>query len=210
MSTETMPPDVKIILRNIDPPESAREYAMTKLGDTIYSVPGLRHASIEIIYEPTAAEEQRYVVQVTVATNGNTIRVEERGPNVQAATNVTYDVLGRRFRDWKGLVYHERRREGTAQKEAEITEATKLPPEDKGGLIVRKKSHEIKPMFVEDAIEQMEMLGHDFFFFLNAETEQYNVVYRRRAGGYGWIVPAFGDLDTSDLPVAEGLVAEHE
>jgi putative sigma-54 modulation protein len=84
----------------------------------------------------------------------------------------------------------------------DATEATKLPPEDKGDLIVRKKSHEIKPMFVEDAIEQMEMLGHDFFFFLNAETEQYNVVYRRRAGGYGWIVPAFGDLDTSDLPAA--------
>ncbi len=210
MSTGTMRPDVKIILRHIDPPESAREYAMTKLGETIYSVPGLRSASIEITYEATAAEEQRYVVQVTLAANGNTIRVEERGPDVQAATNVTYDVLARRFRDWKGLVYHERRREGTAQKEAELAEATKLPPEDKGNLIVRKKSHEIKPMFVEDAIEQMEMLGHDFFFFLNAETEQYNVVYRRKAGGYGWIVPAFGDLDTSDLPVAEETMMEQE
>jgi hypothetical protein len=57
----------------------------------------------------------------------------------------------------------------------EFTEAAKLLPEDKRDLIVRQKSHEIKPMFVEDAIEQMEMLGHDFFFFLNAETEQYNV-----------------------------------
>jgi putative sigma-54 modulation protein len=210
MSTGTMRPDVKIILRHVDPPESVREYAMIKLGETIYSVPGLRSVSVEITYEATAAEEQRYVVQVTLAANGNTIRVEERGPDVQTTTNVTYDVLGRRFRDWKGLVYHERRREGTAQKEAEFAEATKLPPEDKGDLIVRKKSHEIKPMSVEDAIEQMEMLGHDFFFFLNAETEQYNVVYRRRAGGYGWIVPAFGDLDTSDLPVAEGLVMERE
>ena len=78
MSTETMRPDVKIILRHIDPPESAREYAMTKLGDLIYSVPGLRSASIEITYEATAAEEQCYVVQVTLAANGNTIRVEER------------------------------------------------------------------------------------------------------------------------------------
>lgn len=97
-------------------------------------------------------------------------------------------------------MYFERRRAGTAQNEAELTEAARLPPEDKQGLIVRKKSHEIKPMFIEDAIEQMEMLGHDFFFFLNAETEQYSVVYRRKAGGYGWIIPAFGDLDTSDLP----------
>jgi putative sigma-54 modulation protein len=200
MSTGTMRPDVKIILRHIDPPEAAREYALAKLGDPIYAVPALRYASIEITYEATAAEEQRYVVQVTLAANGSTIRVEERGPDVQAATNATYDVLGRRLRDWKGLVYFERRREGTAQKEAELTEATRLPPEDKQDLIVRKKSHEIKPMFVEDAIEQMEMLGHDFFFFLNAESEQYNVVYRRKAGGYGWIIPAFGDLDTSDLP----------
>ena len=181
MSTETMPPDVKIILRHIDPPESAREYAMTKLGETIYSVPGLRYASIEITYEATAAEEQCYVVQVTLAANGNTIRVEERRPDVQAATNVTYDVLKRRFRDWKGLVYHERRREGTAQKEAEFTEATKLPPEDKGDLIVRKKSHEIKPMFVEDAIEQMEMLGHDFFFFLYFVASQMQFAFQSDA-----------------------------
>jgi putative sigma-54 modulation protein len=200
MSTRTTRPDIKIILRHIDPPESAREYALAKLGDPIYSVPGLRYASIEITYEATAAQEQRYVVQVTLAANGNTIRVEERGPDVRAATNLTHDVLERRFRDWKGLVYYERRREGTAQKEAELTEAAKLPPEDKRDLIVRKKSHETKPMFVEDAIEQMEMLGHDFFFFLNAENEQYNVVYRRKAGGYGWIIPAFGDLETSDLP----------
>jgi hypothetical protein len=56
MSTETMRPDVKIILRHIDPPESAREYAMTKLGEIIYSVPGLRYASIEITYLPAAEE----------------------------------------------------------------------------------------------------------------------------------------------------------
>ena len=80
MSTETMRPDVKIILRHVDPPEAAREYAMTKLGETIYAVPGLRYASIEITYEATVAEEQRYVVQVTLAANGNTIRVKERGP----------------------------------------------------------------------------------------------------------------------------------
>jgi hypothetical protein len=94
---------------------------------------------------------------------------------------VTYDVLKRRFRDWKGLVYHERRREGTAQKEAELTEATKLPPEDKGDLIVRKKSHEIKPMFVEDAIEQMEMLGHDFFFFLYFVASQMQFAFQSDA-----------------------------
>lgn len=85
MSTGTMRPDVKIILRHIDPPEAAREYVRAKLGETIYAVPALRYASIEITYEATAAKEQRYM-QVTLATNGSTIRVEERGPNVQAAT----------------------------------------------------------------------------------------------------------------------------
>jgi putative sigma-54 modulation protein len=55
---------------------------------------------------------------------------------------------------------------------------------------VRVKGHETKPMNPEDAVEQMELLGHDFFFFLNEETRQHNVVYRRKAGGYGLIEPA--------------------
>ncbi len=83
-------------------------------------------------------------------------------------------------------------------------ERTRLLPEDKTGLIVRMKSHEIKPMFPEDAVAQMELLSHDFFFFLNAETAQHNVVYRRKAGGYGLIEPAIAGAEPTDLGNSDG------
>ena len=83
-------------------------------------------------------------------------------------------------------------------------ERTRLLPEDNTGIIVRMKSHEIKPMFPEDAVEQMELLSHDFFFFLNAETGQHNVVYRRKAGGYGLIEPAMAGTETTGMGGSDG------
>jgi putative sigma-54 modulation protein len=64
--------------------------------------------------------------------------------------------------------------------------------EDELGSVVRVKGFSVKPMFPEDAIEQMELLGHDFFVFMNASDERVNVLYRRNDGNYGLIQPEFG------------------
>ena len=189
----------RVILRHIDPPEEPREYALSKLSDDIYAVPHLRDAAVEITYEGTAAIEHRYVMKVTLEADGTTLRVEERGPDVQSVTNTVHDTLDRQIRDWKEEVYFERRKEAAAHKEVMVTEASKLPPDNKEGLIIRKESQEMKPMFVEDAAQHMEEIGLDFLFFLNAESQEYNVVYLRKDGGYGWIVPSYAGVGDSGL-----------
>ena len=190
MTTESTP--LEITFRHMEANDGIKEYIRDKLDETIRSLPQLRRASIEITHEGTRSAEQRYVVEVTVAASGAQLRAEDRGPDPRAAIDLVQDLLQRRVRDWKGRIYYEKRQEGAAFKDAVATDRASLPPEDKTGLIVRIKGHDVKPMFPEDAVEQMELLGHDFYFFQNAETEQYNVIYRRFAGGYGLIEPITG------------------
>lgn len=190
MGVQKTPVGIDVTLRNLERERVSRDYVLDKLEGVIRSLPNLRAASVEMTFEHTRPEAQRYIVQVTLAANGTLMRVEDRGPDPYTTVDSVRDLLERRIRDWKERVYFTKRREQAAYRAAVEEEATRLRPEEPVGRIVRVKSHEIKPMFPEDAVEQMEMLGHDFFFFFNAETGQYNVVYRRKAGGYGLIEPA--------------------
>ncbi|MSQ12535.1 MAG: HPF/RaiA family ribosome-associated protein [Dehalococcoidia bacterium] len=162
-----------------------------KLQRVVGILPNLRSVVVEITFEHTRPAAKRYVVQATLAANGTLLRVEDRGEDVHATVDKVHDLLERRIRDWKGHVYVKGRSRTAARKAAEQEgELTRMPPEDQTGRIVRQKSHDIKPLAAEDAVTEMELLGHDFYFFLNAATEQYNVLYRRKAGGYGLIGPS--------------------
>ncbi len=189
MYAKATPVEVEVTLRNIPEGMAIKDYTIETLDGTVHSLPNLRSATVEITFEHTRPKNQRYVVQATLESNGTLLRAEDRGPNPNAAVDSVRALLERRIRDWQGRVYYQRRRESAAHQEALEEEASRLPREEHSGQIVRIKSHEIKPQFPEDAVEQMELLGHDFFFFLNAGTGQYNVVYRRKAGGYGLIEP---------------------
>jgi putative sigma-54 modulation protein len=93
------------------------------------------------------------------------------------------DKMERRIERFKG------RREGRARSDAEETAPTAIGETEEGGRIVKIKRFEVTAMTPEEAIEQMELLGHDFFIFYNPETASINVVYRRRDGHYGLIQP---------------------
>ena len=183
MSTDPAEVDIEFTFRHVDSAAAVKEYALKRLGKTIRSLPNLRTASVEITFENTRPVEDRNVVQVTLAVKRTVLRVEDAGPDVRTAIDSVHDRLERRVRDWKGRVYFTRRQKAASHKQTVQMEATRLPPEDKTGLIERVKSYETKPMFPEDAVEQMELLGHDFFLFLNGESGRHNVVYRRKAGG---------------------------
>ena len=198
MSLNETPVDINVSFRHIQSSDSVKEYVLKRLSATINSLPNLRAAYVEITFEQTRPADSRYVVEVTLTADGTSLRGEERGRDAYSTIDSVHDTLERRIRDWKGRVYLERHREGSAFKDTTELEATALPPEDKGDLIMRMKSHETKPLFPEDAIEQMELLGHDFFFFLNADTNSHNVLYRRKAGGYGLIEPALAGVSTPD------------
>lgn len=134
---------------------------------------------------------------MTLTSNGYTLRGQETGVNLFAAVDAVTDVLDRQIRRFKGKFY----RTGRARKagRAVLAQTDALPttsddePEDdlliETGKVVRTKRFPMKPMDVEDAILQMELLDHDFFLFRNIDTNEYNVAYRRRNGDYGLIEP---------------------
>lgn len=191
MGHKAQPIDIDITLRHMNGGgASVKQYVSSKLTGVVSSLPTIQQAAVEITYESKRPRHRQYVVQATLKGKGVVLRAEERGPDPRSTIDDVRDVLERRVRDWKGRLYFQGRRETAAMKEATASRAL----EDLGppvvAEIIRTKSHDTKPMFPEDAIEQMELLDHDFFLFLNAETGQHNVVYRRKEGGYGVIEPA--------------------
>ena len=185
--------DIDITLRHMNGSgASVKQYVTNKLTGVVSSLPTIQQAAVEITYESKRPRHRQYVVQATLKGKGVVLRAEERGPDPRSSIDDVRDVLERRVRDWKGRLYFQGRRQTAAIKEATASRAFEL--EDAGpppiAEIIRTKSHDTKPMFPEDAIEQMELLGHDFFLFLNAESGQHNVVYKRKEGGYGVIEPA--------------------
>ncbi len=168
---------------------------LNKLTRVVRALPAVKRASVEVTYEASRPRHQQYIVQATLTVGSTLLRAEEMGPDPRSTIDSVRDVLERRIRDWKGRVYFQGRRERAALKELSIAQAARraddepVADDEPAGEIPRIKSHESKPMFPEDATEQMELLGHDFFLFLNAESGQHNVVCRRKKGGYGVIEP---------------------
>ena len=95
--------------------------------------------------------------------------------------------MNRQIRHYKGKLYKKGR--GSSLGRSKFSEAVKTGPPRK---VVRVKRFGIKPMSVAEAIDQMELLGHDFFLFFNAESEELNLLYRREDGNYGLIEPELG------------------
>ncbi len=191
MASKTTPIDIEITLRHLNGDGAAvKQHVLNKLNGVVRALPAVNRASVEITFEASRPRHQQYTVQATLAVSRTLLRAEETGPDPRTAIDSVRDVLERRIRDWKGRVYFQRRRASAAVKGSNVAEAAEWEEPEVTGEIVRTKSHESKPMFPEDAAEQMELLGHDFFLFLNAECGQHNVVYRRKDGNYGVIEPA--------------------
>lgn len=136
------------------------------------------------------------VVEVTVKANGTIIRAEERANDTHSAIDLVVDKLERQLSRYKDRFVTRTRESLGGMKTAEVVPApavgeTAAPtPEETASTIVRTKRFAIKPMDPEEAAMEMELIGHDFYVFRNAENNQVNVVYRRRDGNYGLIEPS--------------------
>jgi ribosomal subunit interface protein len=137
---------------------------------------------------------ETHVVQATLhMPQGTIVRAEERQPDLQAAVDTLHDTLQRQLTRYKDKHF---RRGKTRATNGTVPTADELAAPDvdtqgqaDGAQLVRTKRFAYKPMTSDEAIEQMELLGHTFFVFTDASTNQVNVVYRRRDGNYGVIVP---------------------
>ena len=148
-----------------------------------------------------SVERQWHVVEVLVQGDGILLRGEERTSDMYASIDQVLEKLERQLQKFKGkriLLPREqtaqmKERLGDAAAEELVEEVPAEPEPGESPLdsirVVRTKRFAVKPMSPEEAAMQMELLGHDFFVFANAETEQINVVYRRRGGNYGLIEP---------------------
>lgn len=175
--------ELQITGKNVDLVPRARSYIERKMDKLSRHLPDIKEAKVEIAEQKTRSPEHRFVVQVTVNSSGTLLRGEERGGDLFAAIDRVEAVLDRQIEHYKGKRYNKSRKNSINQVEsqAETGENTEL--------VTKVKRFAVKPMSVLEAIEQMELLGHSFFLFRNADTEQVNLVYQRKDGNYGLIEP---------------------
>ncbi|HEY8490504.1 MAG TPA: ribosome-associated translation inhibitor RaiA [Dehalococcoidia bacterium] len=172
-------------------PDPLKAYARKRLAKLDRYLPAAREAVVEIYHEDTKSAADRFVVEVTVNCNGTLLRAEERSADPRAAVDRVADVLANQSRRLKGRRV-KRHHTGASRAAAPVEPAGEEDEEAAwpGGRVVRVKRFAVKPMTEEEAIQQMELLGHDFFLFQHAAEGTYALLYRRRDGNYGLLVPA--------------------
>ncbi len=183
---------LQVKTRNVELSQSLKDYAQKRLGRLEKHLNDSARVELELAAErnPSIAESQ--IAEATIWTKGPIIRAKEASQDMKASIDLLVDKLERQAER-----LHDKRRKdhGRAHhgRSAAVLDA-QLPREAGEAnlgedLIVKTKQFAVKPMGPEEAVLQLELIGHDFFVFLNAETETLNVVYRRRDGKYGHIEP---------------------
>jgi len=166
------------------------EQAEEKLGRLERWLPRVDDVVVELTYEETRSSAHRYQAQVTVHSGPAILRAEERGPDPRTALELAADVLARQARRHKTRL-RDRHQAGVKGTPPEEPARGETEPEGEyiAGKIVRVKRFEAKPMSQEEALAQMDLLGHDFFLFQDADTREYALLYKRKDGGYGLLSP---------------------
>ena len=171
-----------------------REYVEKKIGKLDRYLPDIDETRVEITEEKTKSAKDSRIVQVTLRTNGTILRAEERGEAIYACIDSVTEKIQRQIVRYKGKRID--RWQGQMNKRKEMGLMPELDPEildalveENERLIVRTKRFTALPMDQDEAVEQMELLGHDFFVFYNADLGRINVLYRRADNDYGLLDP---------------------
>ena len=139
------------------------------------------------VYVTLSVEKERQKAEVTIPTKGNYIRSEQVSNDMYVSIDLAAEVIERQLKKYKNK-FRAEQQAGAASLRTDFLDKDYEDEED-DIKIVRTKKFDIKPMYAEDACIQMELLGHDFFVFCNAETDEVNVVYKRKGNTYGLIEP---------------------
>ena len=135
-----------------------------------------------------SVEKERQKIEVTIPVKGNIIRSEQVSDDMYVSIDLVEEVIERQLRKYKNKIIAKHQEGSNLQSDFFDTEDV---ADDDEIQIVRTKRFGMKPMFPEDACVQMELLGHNFYVFQNAETDEVNVVYKRKNNTYGLIEPEF-------------------
>lgn len=171
---------VQVRGRNIDVTNALKEYVAKRLSKLDRFMDELGEAQVTL-----KVEKDSHRVEVTIPVNGMILRGEETTGDMYASIDLVSEKLEKQIEKYKGKLMRRRQPAAGDPKGVFAYQA------DDGPRVVKTKRFAVKPMAVDEAVLQMNLLGHSFFVFSNAETELVNVVYKRKDGNYGLIEPEF-------------------
>jgi putative sigma-54 modulation protein len=178
--------DVRVHGKNMQVVDSTRRLADEKVRHAGRILDAGGTADVEFAERTNPRRSDgRYLVEITSHTKGHTVRVEADAADDKAALDLAVDKFERQLRRLKERLIQRNRNARPDNGDARGSQ-----PESSTPTIVRTKTFEMRPMTTDEAILQMEMLGHDFFFFLDAETGKNCVLYHRKDGALGLIEPS--------------------
>ncbi|RAL24546.1 ribosome hibernation-promoting factor, HPF/YfiA family [Thermoflavimicrobium daqui] len=173
---------------NLQVTDALREFIEKKLSrlEKYFDTPTDAHVALSV-------QKERHKVEVTIPYPGLLVRAEEVSEDMYASVDLVIQKLERQIRKYKTKVNRKFRQDGSLRsiqfENAFTTQSVAIATKDEEEdfEIVRRKQFELKPMDTEEAILQMDLLGHNFFVYINVETDQVNVIYKRKDGKYGLI-----------------------
>ncbi|WP_028559289.1 ribosome hibernation-promoting factor, HPF/YfiA family [Paenibacillus pinihumi] len=172
--------------QNIQVTDALRDYVEKKLSrlDRYFEAPLTSEVNVTL-----SVTKNKHGIEVTIPLQGTMLRAEEKkNEDMYASIDLVVDKLERQIRKYKTKINRKFRQEGSLKSLLkEEGGAVKVLEEDDELEVVRTKRFTLKPMDVEEAVLQMNMIGHSFFVFANAESKEVNVVYKRSDGKYGLI-----------------------
>lgn len=181
--------NIDIFTKDLELTDHINDYVMKKVPKLEKFLNDIDDCRVDLAYVKSARNaSDRNVAQLTIRGKGFILRAEERSDNLFEAIDNALEKMRRQVDRFKGKHYHGR----GIQEEADLEPLEDMEP-DEMPVIARRKRFQLVPMDENEAIEQMQLLGHeDFFVFYNANTSEVNILYRRRDGTYGLIEPSVG------------------
>lgn len=175
--------------RNVDVTDALFSHAEKKLGKIARHLSDDSRCELELGVEhnPSIAADQ--VAEATVWTKGPVLRAKESSQDMYASIDLVAEKLERQAKRYRNRRSRRAHHNAPAAPSSPPPEAPD-PSDEETAVIVKQKQFIMKPMGAEEAALQLELIGHDFFVFTNADSDEINVIYKRRDGQYGLIEPA--------------------
>lgn len=181
---------IKITGRKMPVTDPIRSYAEEKISKAA-KIHDRDDMSVDVVLhvEKNPSNKNRDVAEVTAYMKGVVVRAEEAAPDMYQAIDLVSEKLERQMRKYKTKLLDRRNGKTAVRTAPGSSELPPSLPEEPQGALVRTKVIELKPMTEDEAILQLELLGHDFFMFTHADAGTVNVVYRRNDGDFGLLQP---------------------
>ncbi len=188
---------INIKSRHFDLTNSLKEHIEEKIQKITKHFNQIIEVEVELIVEKNPSISENQTVEVTLFTRGPVMRAKESSQDMYASVDMVIDKIERQVEKYKGKIYHSNNKASSHLTGIKLHHSEEIKFDRP--RIVKTKRFELKPMTPEEATLQLENLGHDFYVFTNSETDEVNVLYKRRDKNYGLIEPSYRSIITQNI-----------